>query len=109
MSLENQFIVVLVTTASSLEAEKICSALLDEKLIACANVVGPVVSHFHWSGKVERAEEFLVLMKSRSDLFDQLSETVARLHSYEVPEIIALPIKGGANAYLEWLGSSLKK
>jgi len=59
-SLENQFIIVLVTTASKKEADSIAKGLLDAKLIACANVLGPVSSHFHWSGKIETAEEFLL-------------------------------------------------
>lgn len=107
--MESHFIMVLVTTPSRVEAEEICSQLLDKKLIACANVVGPVVSHFHWKNKIECAEEFLVLMKSRSDLFNQLSEAVAKLHSYEVPEIIALPLEAGSSAYLDWLSTSLKR
>jgi periplasmic divalent cation tolerance protein len=99
---------VLVTTSSKQEAEKISQALLEAKLIACANIVGPVSSHFHWGGKVEQAEEFLVLMKSRSDLFEKISEAVRKLHSYEVPEILALPVVAGSEAYLAWLGRSLK-
>jgi periplasmic divalent cation tolerance protein len=102
------YIIVLVTTASKQEAEKITQSLLEAKLIACANIVGSVASHFHWAGKIEHAEEFLVLMKSRSDLFEQIAEKVKRLHSYEVPEIIALPIVSGSEEYLGWLGKSLK-
>jgi periplasmic divalent cation tolerance protein len=102
------YIVVLVTTASKQEAEKITQSLLEAKLIACANIVGPVASHFHWAGKIEHTEEFLVLMKSRSDLFEQITEKVKGLHSYEVPEIIALPIVSGSEGYLGWLGDSFK-
>ncbi len=105
--MERQFIAVLVTSSSLSEAESICKNLLDEKLIACANVVGPVISHFHWGGKAERAEEFLIIMKSRRDLFDKLSSAVTKLHSYEVPEIIALPITAGSKGYLDWLNNSL--
>lgn len=104
----DSYIMVLVTTSSKQEAEKISQALLEAKLIACANIVGPVSSHFHWGGKVEQAEEFLVLMKSRSDLFEKISEAVRKLHSYEVPEILALPVVAGSEAYLAWLGRSLK-
>jgi periplasmic divalent cation tolerance protein len=106
--LETEFIIALVTTASKAEAEKISQSLLEAKLVACANIVGPVVSHFHWGEKVERAEEFLLLMKSRSDLFEKLSQAVAALHSYEVPEIIALPIVAGSKAYMDWLATSLR-
>ncbi len=106
--METPYVLVLVTTSSKQEAEITAQRLLDEKLIACANIVGPVTSHFRWQGKIERAEEFLVLMKSRSDLFEKISETVGKLHSYEVPEIIALPIVAGSKAYLDWLGTSLQ-
>jgi periplasmic divalent cation tolerance protein len=105
--MENTFIIVIVTTASKQEAEKIAQHLLREKLIACANIFG-VSSLFHWTGKVEKAEEYLVLMKSRRDLFEKVAEIVKALHSYEVPEILALPIVDGSKAYLDWLGSCLK-
>jgi periplasmic divalent cation tolerance protein len=106
--LENAYIIVLVTTANKQEAEKIVQHLLEARLIACANIVGPGSSHFHWSGKLEEAEEYLVLMKSRRDLFAKLSEAIKALHSYEVPEILALPVVEGSKAYLDWLGSCLQ-
>ncbi len=102
-----EYIIVLVTTANKQEAEKIVQHLLNDKLIACGNIIGPVTSFFPWSGKVERAEEHLVLMKSRSDLFDRLTEAVKVMHSYEVPEILALPVVVGSRSYLDWLGSCL--
>ena len=106
--MENSFIIVFVTTSSKLEAEKISKQLLVEKLIACANIIGPVTSHFHWAGKIECAEEFLVILKSRRDLFEALSDKVKALHSYEVPEILALPVIAGSKEYLGWLSSFLK-
>jgi periplasmic divalent cation tolerance protein len=106
--LQNSYVIVLVTTASKQEAEKIAQHLLKQRLIACANIVGPVSSLFRWSGKVENAEEYLIFMKSRRDLFDKLAETVQALHSYEVPEILVLPIVGGLKEYLAWLGSCLE-
>jgi periplasmic divalent cation tolerance protein len=106
--LENAYIIVLVTTANTQEAEKIAQHLLEARLIACGNIVGPVHSHFHWSGKLEKTEEYLILMKSRRDLFAKLSEAVKALHSYEVPEILALPIVEGSKAYLDWLGKYLR-
>ncbi len=105
--LQNGYVIVMVTTASKQEAENIAQRLLQERLIACANIIGPVSSLFHWAGKTERAEEYLILMKSRKDLFEKLAETVKALHSYEVPEILALPIVDGSKAYLDWLGSCL--
>ncbi len=106
--MQNSYIIVLVTTSNKQEAETIARKLLEQKLIACANIVGPVSSHFHWSGKVEHAEEFLVFMKSRLDLFEAVSEQVKTLHSYEVPEILALPVVAGSKGYLDWLAGSLK-
>jgi periplasmic divalent cation tolerance protein len=104
----NPYIIVMVTASSKPEAEKIIQKLLEEKLIACANITSPVTSHYHWKGKIEQAEEFLVLMKTRQDLFDAISECVKALHSYEVPEVIALPIIAGSKPYLDWLGTSLQ-
>ena len=106
--MDNAYIIVLVTTASKQEAEKITRHLLDLKLIACGNIIGPVSSIFRWSGKIEKAEEYLTVMKSRRDLFEKLAEAVKALHSYEVPEILALPVVEGSKAYLDWLESCLK-
>ena len=106
--MRNSYIIIIVTTASREEAETIVQRLLEARLIACANIIGPVSSHFHWSGKIEKAEEYLIIMKSRQDLFEKLSEAVKALHSYEVPEILALPVVEGSKAYMDWLGSCLR-
>jgi periplasmic divalent cation tolerance protein len=105
--MQDTYVIVIVTTSSKQEAEKITQRLLDERLIACANIIGPVISLFRWSGKIERADEYLMLLKSRKDLFERLAETVKALHSYEVPEILVLPVVGGSEAYLDWLGNCL--
>jgi periplasmic divalent cation tolerance protein len=105
----SDFIIVLVTTANKAEAEKISQALLKEKLIACANIISPVTSFFHWQGKIDQAEECLVVMKSRMSLFSELADRVKSLHSYEVPEILALPIVEGSRSYLGWLSSVTKQ
>ena len=106
--MNNDYIIVLATTANKAEAEKISQALLKERLIACANIINPVTSFFFWSGKIDRAEECLVVMKSRRDLFGELAERLKGLHSYEVPEVLALPIVGGSAAYLGWMSEVLK-
>jgi periplasmic divalent cation tolerance protein len=103
------YIMVFLTTSSKLEAEKIAQSLLKEKLIACANIICPVTSFFHWRDSVEGAEECLVVMKSRVDLFAELVERVKGLHSYEVPEVLAVPIVDGSEGYLAWMGEVLKK
>ena len=106
--MNTEYIIVFVTTANKAEAEKISHALLTEHLIACANIINPVTSFFFWSGKIDRAEECLVVMKSRRDLFLELTERLKGLHSYEVPEVLAVPIVEGSAAYLGWLGEVLK-
>jgi periplasmic divalent cation tolerance protein len=106
--LENNYIVIIVTTANKSEAEKIAHSLLDERLVACANIIGPANSLFWWHGKIENAEEYMLLMKTRSEMFEKLAEKVKALHSYEVPEIIAIPIVKGFKPYLEWLNNSLR-
>jgi len=105
----NGFIMVYVTTSNKVEAEKIAQTLLQERLIACANIVGPVSSHFHWKGKVDSQEEFLMILKSRADLFGVLESRVRALHSYEVPEVIAVPIVDGSKGYLDWMNEALNR
>ena len=102
------YIIVMITVANKREGKRIAQCLLREKLIACANIVGPVSSLFRWSGKIVDSREQLVLMKSRVDLFDKIVERVKMLHSYEVPEIISLPVAEGSTAYVEWLDSCLQ-
>jgi periplasmic divalent cation tolerance protein len=106
--LKSDYIIILVTCKDKQEAEKITQTLLNEHLIACGNIVNPVTSFFHWSGKIDKAEECLIVMKSRLDLFSQVADRVRGLHSYEVPEILALPIVEGSEAYLDWMGVVLK-
>jgi len=104
----SSYVVVIVTVANREEAVKIVRSLLEERLIACANIVGPISSMFWWEGKIDEASEFLVFMKSHENHFERLSEKVAEIHSYKVPEIIALPIIKGSPSYLEWLSDSLQ-
>ena len=98
---------IVVTVSSREEADKIVNVLLERKLIACANILGPVSSRFWWQGKIDSAEEYMIFMKTKRELFEQVADNVKQLHSYEVPEIIALPIVEGAKPYLEWINSSL--
>jgi periplasmic divalent cation tolerance protein len=106
--LKSDYIIIFVTCKDKLEAKEITQSLLEQRLIACGNIVSPVTSFFHWEGKIDRAEECLIVMKSRKDLFDQIAEQVKGLHSYEVPEILALPIVEGSKAYLDWMNAVLK-
>jgi periplasmic divalent cation tolerance protein len=97
------FIIVIMTAPNKQEAVNIVRALLEEKLIACANILDPVHSLFWWKGKIEEEKEVLVLMKSQEKLFKNLSKRVKELHSYDVPEILALPIVEGSQTYLDWM------
>lgn len=105
--MKKEYIIVLVTTISKEEAEKIAQHLLDLKLIACGNIIGPVSSIFSWNDRTEKAEEYLTIMKTRKDLFNKVAVAVKTLHSYEVPEILALQIVEGAKTYLDWLENCL--
>ena len=97
-------IVVMVTCGSRAEAKKIARAVVQARLAACANVLGsPVESIYRWKGKVETAKEVLLLAKSTRKRFSALEREIRRMHSYETPEIIALPIAEGSRAYLRWL------
>ena len=96
-------IVVLMTASSQEEADGIASALVAEMLAACVNVVPGITSVYRWQGEVQRDTEWLLIAKSRSDVLDALVQRIQTLHSYDVPEVIALPLVGGSEAYLRWL------
>ena len=101
-------VVCFVTASSDGEARAIGATVVREKLAACANVLGPIASTYWWRGRLERAEETLLLLKTREDLVPALAARVRELHSYEVPEVIAVPILGGNEAYLEWIDASVR-
>lgn len=98
------YIVVLVTASGKAEATRIARQLIAKRLAACVNIIGGVESFFRWQGRVDKAKEFLLIIKSRKSKFNQLIRLVKTLHSYEVPEIIALPIAAGEKNYVKWLG-----
>jgi periplasmic divalent cation tolerance protein len=103
-------IMVLVTCGSRKEARKIARALVGQRLAACVSEIGvPVASTYRWKGKVESAKEFLLLIKTSKKRFTAVRDAVRKLHSYEVPEILALPIAAGSRAYLDWLAESVKR
>ncbi len=99
-------ILVLVSCDGPDEAEKIGRTLVAERLAAGASCAGPVRSVFRWEGKLESAVEHLLLIKTRADLFDDVARRVQELHSYELPEVIALPILAGSERYLKWIEDS---
>ena len=100
------YIVVLVTAKDKKEAGKIARGLLRAKLIACANIVKGVQSLFWWQGKIDSSKEVLLILKTKKILFKKVLNQVKSLHSYQTPEIIALPIVNGSKDYLRWLDCS---
>lgn len=102
----DEVVVVLVTAGSADEAARIGRALVEERLAACANVVGPIRSIYRWKGAVEDEAEHLLLLKARAADVPALETRVRALHGYEVPEVLALPVRAGSAAYLAWLGDA---
>jgi periplasmic divalent cation tolerance protein len=96
-------IVVLVTVSSREEGERIATALVSEELAACVNLIGPIESIYRWDDQVQHGQELLLIVKTRAALAGTLEARVRALHSYETPEVIALPITTGSQKYLEWL------
>jgi periplasmic divalent cation tolerance protein len=99
--------IILTTTGSREEAEKIANALVQRELAACVNIVGPITSIYRWKGAVESSEEFLLLIKTTEDAFSPVRDAVRELHSYELPEFVELGISRGEGKYLAWLEKSV--
>lgn len=100
--------IVYVTCGSRREALRIARSVVEKRLAACVNILGtPVRSIYRWRGKIEEASEYFLVIKSSVARLDALQAEVERLHSYDVPEFIALPIVAGSEKYLDWLGSCL--
>lgn len=102
------YIQVIAATGSKSEAEKISRAVVKSRLAGCAQVLGPITSVYRWKGELEVANEWLCIMKSRTDLYKDLESMVRQNHSYDVPEILATPITEASDAYLAWLEGELK-
>ena len=100
------FVVVLVTASSADEAARLGHGLVGERLAACANVVGPIRSIYRWHDAVEEAAEHLLILKARAADVPALEARVRALHSYDVPEVIALPVVAGSAAYFAWLATA---
>ncbi len=107
--MDTPYIVVLITVPDRELAQRIADALVRERWAACVNILPSIQSMFHWQGDIVREEEVLLLAKSRRDLLPSLALRVQELHSYTVPEIIALPIVGGSNEYLRWVEESIRR
>jgi periplasmic divalent cation tolerance protein len=97
-------VVVFITTPSEEEAAGIARTLVEEKLAACVNIITGIRSIYSWEGRVEDDSEMLLVVKTREALFDRLASRVKELHSYAVPEVIAMPIVKGLTDYTDWIG-----
>jgi len=99
--------IVLTTTGNRDEAEKIARSLVERELAACVNILGPITSIYRWKGKIESGDEFLLLIKTTEDAFEQVKTAIRELHSYEMPEIVELSVARGESKYLAWIEHSV--
>ena len=101
----SEYVQVVTTAEHREDARRIADLLVEKHLAACVQIVGPVTSVYRWQGKVESAEEWQCLIKTRHALVDEVAEAIREVHPYEVPEIIAAPIVAGSRDYLDWIES----
>ena len=101
------YIQVLTTVGSEAEATKIGDALLERRLAACVQTSGPVTSLYRWQGKLEQAREWQCLAKTEASLYDEVEAAILSLHSYEQPEILAIPVLAGSKGYLDWISANV--
>jgi periplasmic divalent cation tolerance protein len=104
---QRSYIVVFITVKDAEEGQKIAKALVKRRQAACVNILTGVSSHFWWKDKLDTAAECLVIAKSKESLLPEIIKSVRKIHSYSIPEIIALPIIGGNREYLEWIDSEV--
>ena len=102
------FVQIVTTTETRDGAQAIATALVEERLAACVQVLGPMTSTFRWQGAVQTADEWLCVAKTRQSLYDAVEQTIRRLHTYDSPEIIATPIVAGSASYLDWVHAETK-
>jgi periplasmic divalent cation tolerance protein len=107
MSIPDEHIQVVTTASSADEARRIATALVEERLAACVQIVGPIESIYRWQNKIETATEWQCSIKTRRHHYDAIEAVIRRLHSYDVPEILAVPIVAGSEAYLKWLSDEM--
>jgi periplasmic divalent cation tolerance protein len=101
--------IVLSTAGSEEEAHKIAQVLVESRLAACVNIVGPIHSVYRWKGAVERARERLLIIKTTAAAFPRVRDAIRELHSYELPECVMLPIEAGSEDYLKWIAESVDR
>jgi periplasmic divalent cation tolerance protein len=99
----SDYIQIVTTTEHQEDAERIARALVEQRLAACVQVAGPITSIYRWHGQIETAREWQCWAKTRRELYDEIEQAIRRLHPYEVPEILAMPVLAGSADYLGWL------
>ena len=104
---DSTYVVLLITTATTKEAQQISKVLLEQKKAACVNIVPRVSSHFWWQDNIDSAQESLLIVKTKASLVNEVTILVKEIHSYDIPEIIALPIISGNQDYLDWIGDNV--
>ena len=104
----SEYIQVFTTAGSREEARTIAGAIVEQRLAACVQVIGPIHSTYWWQGQMETAEEYLCLMKASRDVYRSLEAAIKEVHSYETPEILAMPVLEGNEDYLSWLRGELR-
>ena len=102
-------VVIFITVGTDGEAKKIANLLLNQRKAACVNIVPKVSSFFWWQDKLDSAQESLLIVKTKASVLNEIVSLVKDLHSYEIPEIVALPIIGGNPDYLDWIGKEVKQ
>jgi periplasmic divalent cation tolerance protein len=102
----SSFVIILTTFPAGDDPEALASALVEERLAACVNVLPPMRSIYRWQDNVERAMEHQLVIKTRSDRVDAVKSRLASVHPYDVPEVLILAVAGGSDAYLQWLHAS---
>jgi periplasmic divalent cation tolerance protein len=106
--MKEEYVQIVSTTETKKNAEKITQTLVDKRLAGCAQIIGPITSIYRWKGKVEKANEWLCLIKTKKELYISVENAIKQLHKYETPEIIVTPVTTGSKEYLKWLNNELK-
>ena len=103
-----EYIQVFTTTDTKENARQVARRVVEKNLAACAQIIGPISSIFWWKNNINEEEEWLIIIKSRKDLYEELEQAIRKAHKYEIPEILAVPVVAGAKSYLEWLDGEVE-
>jgi len=103
-----RYLQILTTVGKREDAERIAETLIEKRLAGCVQIIGPISSVYWWKSKIEKAEEWLCLIKTEETLYHKVKETIKKIHPYETPEIIAVPIVAGSKEYCKWLSQELR-